>query len=96
MTDRKRKRTDNNQAGIIAALRRVGSVVMVISSVGRGYTDIIASTWDGRWLPIEIKMPGEKLTDDELAFHQDCDYHGLPVAIAYSAEDALRLTGYIR
>lgn len=96
MTDQKRKRPDGNQREIVAALRRMGSVVMIISSVGNGYTDIIASTWDGHWLPVELKMPGETLTEDEFEFHLTCDVHGLPIGIAYSVDDALRLCGYIR
>jgi hypothetical protein len=87
---------DKNQAAIIRELRRFGSVVIDISAAGDGAPDIIASTWDGHWMPIEIKSLGGKLTPAEFELHLDCDVHGVPIGIAYCPEDALRLCGWIR
>ena len=59
---RRPRRVDENQPGIVAAFRKCGASVEVLSDVGRGVPDLLIS-YRGETVLVEIKMPGEKLTD---------------------------------
>ncbi len=87
---RKAARTDANQTKIVDALRDLGAVVNITSSLGDGFPDLVVSFLN-RWFLIEIKdgdrPPSEKkLTPDEAEFHYK---QRAPVFIVYTARDAL-------
>lgn len=86
---RKRGRTDNNQAEIVAALRQCGAQVLNLSSVGQGCPDVLVGR-AGRNMLLEIKSRGGTLTPDEQEFF--ASWLG-EVHIVYSAEDALKAIG---
>ncbi len=51
---RRRARTDNNQAPIVAALRSLGASVTSLHAVGGGCPDLLVG-YDGRTLLLEVK-----------------------------------------
>ncbi len=81
------KAVDRNQPEIVSALRKAGVSVQILSAVGQGCPDILAGYNEVSY-PIEIKMPGGKLTDDQRVWHSE--WKG-KVWIVYSAEEALRI-----
>jgi lambda repressor-like predicted transcriptional regulator len=81
------KRTDHNQAEIVAALRELGASVTLLHRVGQGCPDIIIG-WHGVNILAEIKRPGEKLNERERAWFEG--WHG-QAAIIYSVLDAVEL-----
>ena len=83
------KRTDANQAEIIAALRQVACVVQDLHLVGHGCPDLLVSRQGHIWL-IECKGIDPRLTPDERKWH--ASWAG-PVYIARTVEDALRIVG---
>lgn len=83
------KKVDANQTEIVKALRQAGCTVTSTAMVGKGFPDIVVGYDDMSFL-MEIKMPGGKLTPDEMVWHNDWDGQ---VAIVYSIEDALRVVG---
>jgi hypothetical protein len=64
---RRAKKIDANQKEIIANLRKCGFRVRSTASIGDGFPDIIVQARGCNFL-FEIKMPGEKLTDNEEEF----------------------------
>jgi len=86
-----RHKTDGNQTQIIKELRQAGYSVFSTSKVGDGFPDIVVS---GYWVEgkmyvdklVEIKMPGGKLTPDEVIFH---DSWNTSIITAYSAQDVI-------
>lgn len=87
---RRARRTDGNQAEIVAALREAGRFVEVLSDVGRGVPDLLVA-WSGRSLLMEVKMPKEKLTPDQIDWHRR--WKGPAVAVVRSPFEALAATG---
>lgn len=92
----RKRRKDGNQDEIVAALRKAGRFVEVLSDVGRGVPDLLVSwrggdPWGGTMLLMEVKMPGEKLTDDQIDWH--LKWRGPAVAVVRSAAEALIATG---
>lgn len=89
---RRAAKVDRNQAEIVAALRKAGYAVQILSMVGQGIPDILVGVPTGKAdgsnvnLLMEIKMPGETLTPDEAEWH--AAWRG-QVAIVTSAEEAL-------
>lgn len=51
-----RARTDQNQTGIVSALRAAGCSVLILSSIGKGCPDILAAT-RRRSVLFEVKNP---------------------------------------
>lgn len=83
------KRTDNNQAAIVAALRAVGCSVECLHAVGHGVPDLLCGVPStGMNLLLEVKMPTGKLTPDQRAWHGA--WRG-QVAVVHCIEDALRV-----
>lgn len=87
---RKRARTDDNQAEIVAALRAVGCSVQILSAVGSGCPDILVGVREHNLL-MEIKdgskVPSKQaLTTDERLWH--IGWRG-NVCVVRSVEDAL-------
>lgn len=67
------KRIDGNQNAIVAALRKCGASVQILSSVGNGCPDILVGHL-GHNLVMEIKddaqpLSGQKLTEAEEKWH---------------------------
>ena len=85
-------RVDANQGEIVNALRHVGATVHCTHRLGKGYPDL-AVLFRGQIYLLEVKLPGEKLTDDEQEWHDrwQCPY----VVVVYGVNDALRAVGAI-
>jgi hypothetical protein len=91
---RRAAKVDRNHAEIVDALRRVGCSVQSLATIGAGVPDLLVGYRGFNWL-IEVKdgkLPPSKksLTDDEAGWHNQ--WQG-QVAVAYSAEDAIRIVG---
>ena len=83
------RRTDNNHAEIVQALRQVGAFVADTHALGTGFPDLLVVRPDTFMFLVEVKSSaGAKLTPDEKEFMSKCPAH---VHIVYSVEDALRL-----
>ena len=87
-------KADRNQPEIVAALERVGASVQHLHSVGHGCPDLLVG-FRGRNHLIEVKdgtLPPSRrgLTDAQIRWHM---LWSGEVAIANSAEDALRIIG---
>lgn len=83
------RRVDGNQGAIVEALRAVGAVVQLTHTIGKGCPDCFITYSHGHirlCMPLEIKMPGEKLTTDELDWW--AKWNG-PGAVVHSVEEAL-------
>jgi len=70
-------KTDGNQSTIVAALKAAGYIVDDMSRHGRGFPDLLVwtKTVPAIAIPIEIKMPGQKLSKREQQWwsdHPDC------------------------
>ena len=89
MTPRLIARTDENQADIVSALRRVGAVVACTHQLGTGYPDLTVAYGGRNWL-IECKMPGAALTPDEERFHEEWRQRG-QIAVVTAPEEAIEL-----
>jgi lambda repressor-like predicted transcriptional regulator len=81
------KRVDANQKQIVAALRKCGVFVADTSRLGGGHPDIICQVF-GRWVPVELKMPGAKLTDDEVRWWHNM---GMTPIVAHDLAEALAI-----
>lgn len=86
---RRAARTDANHALIVAGLRACGARVLSLAAVGKGCPDLLI------WHPVrgyqmyELKdgnkpPSAQKLTPDQVAFHQDW-----PVRVVNSVEAAI-------
>jgi hypothetical protein len=62
------KRTDKNQADIVAALRAMGASVQDLHIIGRGCPDLVIG-WQGTTLLAEVKSGSGTLTQDEQDWH---------------------------
>jgi hypothetical protein len=82
------KRTDLNQKIIVDNLRRIGATVTCIHEVGKGCPDLLVG-YRGRTFLIEVKQPGEGLTEAEAKFHRY--WNGGELAIIDSPEAAINL-----
>ena len=82
---RRRAKVDRNQPQIVATLRAAGWAVWHTHTLGRGWPDLCVAKPDVNVL-VEIKMPGEKLTPDEVVFH--AEWPG-PVVVVYDEQDAI-------
>lgn len=79
------KRTDANQAALMADLRRLGATVLDLHTLGKGAPDLLVA-WGGSNVLVEVKRPGESLNELQQQWH--ATWLG-PVIIATSAEDVL-------
>ena len=57
--------------------------------LGRGWPDFQLFSPEGRPHFLELKRPPERLTEDQEDFRQWCVKHGVPHAIAHSANEVL-------
>ena len=70
---RLRAKVDDNQANIVAALRRIGCEVLSLAAVGQGCPDLLVQR-NGKLYLLEIKdgnksASRQKLTPDQIEFH---------------------------
>lgn len=78
---------DENQKEIVDELRRFGAVVLIVSQVRNSF-DILVF-WDGRVIPMEVKMPGKKLTKGEKAFKEKIESVGCTYHVVTTPEEAI-------
>lgn len=83
------------------AIRVNSGAVPIVNENGRrfyrgapaGTADILACLPGGKFLAIEAKRPGRKATPKQEAFLQSVRAAGGIAGVAYSVEDAIKLTG---
>ena len=80
------RRKDGNQSEIEEELTKAGYRFLDLSKAGQGVPDLLVVAKCGASVFMEIKTPGEKLTDAEREFH--ATYTGL-CYIVFSLQDAL-------
>ena len=82
------RKTDANQASIMAALRQVGATVVDLSAVGRGVPDLLVGFRGNTYLlEVKNKAGRNRLTADQDVFL--AWWHGVPPVIVYNENDAL-------
>ena len=64
-------RKDDTQEAIVQALRAIGVQVQVVSSDG---APDLSTKFRGRWLPIEVKSKGGKLTKSQRPLHDETQF----------------------
>lgn len=79
------RRRDANEPEIVDALETIGVQVWRVSE--SGLADLLTFR-AGRWLPIEVKMPGGKLTPAQIAVRRTAPYH-----VVETVAEALALFG---
>ena len=84
------KKTDANQASIVAVLRAVGATVVDLSAVGKGCPDLLVG-FRGATFLLEVKARKGRTTPDQDIFY--AWWRGAPVAIVRTADDALATIG---
>lgn len=87
MFTRRRRKSDANQAAIVAALRADGATVEVLSDAGRGCPDLLVGV-RGRNLLIEVKGLAGGLTPVQRTWHQT--WRG-QAAVVTSPEEAIQV-----
>lgn len=90
-------RVDDNQAGIVTALRAVGATVTPTHMVGKGFPDLVAGYRGVNYL-LEVKdgakVPSaRKLTPAEMGWHEKWRGHAVVVD---SVRGALRAIGALQ
>jgi len=80
---RQRAKVDRNQNQIKDELRKLGYSVTIMSQLGNGIPDILVG-YHGITLPVEIKMPGEELTPDEMEWF--VNWHGSGIVATTTKE----------
>lgn len=94
------KRTDENQRGIVTALRGIGASVTDLSAVGDGCPDLLVG-WFGQTYLLEVKRPlgprgGTAGKDKRLRPSQEVwhgGWRGGPVLVVRSPDEALLALG---
>jgi len=56
----------------------------------KGISDIIGCTLEGKFLAIEVKMPGKKPTEDQLLFLASVQAHNGISLVAWSLDDVIK------
>ncbi len=92
---RRAARTDDNQAGIVSALRKCGATVQSLAAVGAGVPDLLVG-FRGWTLLLEVKdgskpPSARKLTPDQERWHGG--WRGAPVRVVDSVDAALEAVG---
>ena len=85
-------RVDANQAQIVAALRKAGVFVQILSSYGAGLPDVLCA-YEGVWSLLELKDSGkpasaQKLTQVQIKWHETAKQYA-PVHVVNSVEQAM-------
>ena len=84
---RRAAKVDSTQARIVAALRKIGCEVEVLSGVGKGVPDLMAKL-RFRIMWLEVKSPGGRLTPHQVKWHLRWSPH---VAIVETPEQAIEV-----
>lgn len=79
---------DDNEPLLIDYLRKAGCVVQRLS--GPDIPDLLVGH-RGRWLLLEVKMPGANLKPGQELFHNTCSALDLPCDIIRTVEDCARI-----
>ena len=79
-------RRDGNQGDIVRDLARLGFEVVDTSRVGDGFPDLVVG-YKGKTGLVELKIPGEKLKQNQLEFHGN--WTGGIIILATCAEEVL-------
>lgn len=87
---RQRPRTDANQPELVRTLRQIGASVHITAALGCGFPDLVVG-FQGETYLVEVKQPGEKLTDDEREFF--ATWRGRAPEVARTREDLFRILG---
>ena len=87
---RRAAKVDDNQAEIVAALRKIGATVQPIHQIGKGCPDLLVG-WRGMNTLLELKdgnkaPSARKLTQDEVDWH--ANWRG-QVAVVSTVEQAI-------
>lgn len=87
---RRAARVDDNQADIVAALRKIGASVQPLHAVGSGCPDLLVG-WRGMTSLLEVKdgskpPSARKLTPDQVKWH--ANWRG-QVAVVETIEQAI-------
>ncbi len=75
------RKRDANEDGIVQALRAIGCKVFRVS--GEGLPDLLVA-YRGRWMPLEVKSKGGKLTEAQAAAYLEATF-----AIVSTPEQAI-------
>lgn len=87
-------RVDGNQPAITQALRQCGALVQTTHTIGRGFPDLLCYyPAAGVLFLVELKMPGAKLTQDEIVWHDK--WRDAPVYILETVDDVPQLLNTI-
>jgi hypothetical protein len=86
------KRVDQNQPGIVLALRAVGATVQHLHKVGSGCPDLLVGFRKKNYL-LEIKTVTGKLTPDQVTWHEI--WQG-KVYVVRDIDDALLSIGAVK
>lgn len=92
-------RTDDNQTEMVSALRRVGAKVQSLANIGEGCPDLLV-LYRGAIFLLEVKdgskpKSKQKLTPDEIEWHEDARHRGVAVHVVNTIELALQTIGAI-
>ena len=86
---RRNARIDSNQEQIASALEKCGAKVdRKLARLGEGRPDLLV-WYAHHWTVLEIKMPGEKLTEAEAKWHKIFD----GARIVHTVEEAFQAVG---
>lgn len=91
-------KVDANHQAITDALRKAGASVLSLARIGGGCPDILACKSGRAWL-FEVKNPErskKRREGDTLQQEWHKRWHGCPVLIVLTPDDALRAIGAIK
>lgn len=84
MRNKAAARRDANESDIVAELQAHGVVVYHIAQ--KDVPDLLCR-YKGVWVPVEIKADGEKLTEGQAKFFEECHAAGAPCFRMDSIDD---------
>ncbi len=92
---RRAAKVDDNQAGIVRDLRKMGCSVQLLHMVGAGCPDVMVG-WNGDIFLLEIKDGAkppskQKRTGPQITWHDA--WRGKPVAVVCNIREALEAIG---
>ncbi len=85
---RRAHKIDGNQPVVFETFARLGCHVIDLSALGNGAPDCLVHIPGAGWRPVEIKMPGEGLTEAEKRAHRKAEEAGAHIEIIYGPEQA--------
>ena len=84
-------KVDANHPALRQMAARAGYVWIDTYRQGAGCPDAWICSKSGRWIPLEIKSPGKKLTDKERQVFEVCQRKGAPYEVVRSWEELAAL-----